>query len=274
MAELLPNDVSQATGIDGELLALVPANGDTIGNVTLMRLLKEEAKRRLGVEPADQDYWDARNRLVDHQLLALGRGKGGSVRRLLESRPADAEADEVAQEEKGEAALWEPFHQTVRDFFAKVYRIKYYVTERTARQGRRPTGGKWPRPDVVLVAVRKYEFVPARDLEVITFEIKTEDGYDIDAVFEAAAHSAFAHRSYLAVQVSNIDAATAELERIERECERFGIGLILFTDPSDWDMFDVRVEGAPHAPDAGDVDAFIRSQLSDDNKRTVRELIG
>jgi hypothetical protein len=53
-----------------ELLNLIPENG-SIGNVSL--------SARFG---ADRNYWVVRQELLDAQMITLGRGRGGSVRRF------------------------------------------------------------------------------------------------------------------------------------------------------------------------------------------------
>src|SRR5690606_14507999 len=63
-------DVSQDREV--ELLARVPADGSGIGNGRLLR--------ELGW--GEEEFWEVRNRLVDRGVLEVGRGRGGSVRRI------------------------------------------------------------------------------------------------------------------------------------------------------------------------------------------------
>jgi len=72
-----------------ELLARVPANGTAVGNVAL--------KKELGWE--DEEYWTVRDGLIEKKKLALGRGRGGSVRLVLE---AGVPVQEVGQREQQE----------------------------------------------------------------------------------------------------------------------------------------------------------------------------
>src|SRR5262245_36087815 len=66
-----------ATELEGQLLEKIPTNGTRVGNTRLIR--------ELGWQ--EQDYWDVRNRLVDRGVLEVGRGKGGSVRRVALTTP-------------------------------------------------------------------------------------------------------------------------------------------------------------------------------------------
>ena len=69
-------------------------------------------------------------------------------------------------------------------------------------RNRERAGGKSSRPDVSLVQVNSYEYLAQPVLDVTTFEIKkSSDAEDIRSVFEAAAHSRWAHLSYLVVEV-------------------------------------------------------------------------
>lgn len=61
------------------ILALVPADGTTIGNKSLM-----EDIRAHGLEVADEEYHSVKNEMVGEGLLGRGRGRGGSVYRTDE----------------------------------------------------------------------------------------------------------------------------------------------------------------------------------------------
>jgi len=59
------------------LLKNVPEDGRTIGNYRLLRNLGWTEDR----------YWKAREKLIDSGIIATGRGKGGSVYRLVAEKP-------------------------------------------------------------------------------------------------------------------------------------------------------------------------------------------
>lgn len=59
------------------LLDMIPENGAAIGNITLRKALGYDTLEHTGTE-----YQDARKELLDANLITLGRGKGGSVRRI------------------------------------------------------------------------------------------------------------------------------------------------------------------------------------------------
>jgi len=137
------------------------------------------------------------------------------------------------------------------------------------------TGGKWTRPDLTLLAVRSYSFIPGKRLEVITFEVKPNLEQALEGVFEACAHSAFANLAFLAVDISGYSHAEQELpdDRIFQECKRLGIGYMTFTDPADYDTFDIAVSASFMQPDPDEVDRFITTQISTARQNELRELL-
>lgn len=60
------------------LLEHIPMSGAAIGNVTLRKQLGYDTLEHTGTE-----YQDARQELLDAKLITLGRGKGGSVKRVV-----------------------------------------------------------------------------------------------------------------------------------------------------------------------------------------------
>jgi hypothetical protein len=119
-----------------------------------------------------------------------------------------------------------------------------------------------------------YTFTPGKRLEVITFEVKEGLDAAVEGVFESLAHSAFAHRSYLAVHVERYqDLEDIPDDRIVQECERFGVGYIIFSDPNDYDTYDVVVSARLKEPDPADVDNFVRQQVSPQSQEQIRDWI-
>jgi hypothetical protein len=118
--------------------------------------------------------------------------------------------------------------------------------------------------------MQTFAYVPNKVFQVITFEIKPDLGTALDGVFEAAAHSAFAHRSYLAFPDSKEYFDNPLYDRISEECERFGLGLILFEDVANWDTYDFQVTAKYRDPDPQAVNDFIKSQISEKNREEIQ----
>jgi len=47
-----------------------------------------------------------------------------------------------------------------------------------------------------------------------------------------------------------------DFERIQNECERFGVGLLYFSDPKNYDTFEVLVEPERKEPALGSLDGI------------------
>src|SRR5690349_6888653 len=142
----------------------MPTDGTAIGNYRLMQDLSWTEDR----------YWKVRDRLVDEGKVALGRGRGGTVR-LLKIVPAVPElplivsppgaviapcAPVLAPLAEREIDLYAPLGETLRQQWRSERRLDNFLVEVTALQGKRPTGGVWTRPDLTGVSVRRFAHVP------------------------------------------------------------------------------------------------------------------
>jgi hypothetical protein len=121
--------------------------------------------------------------------------------------------------------------------------------------------------------VRIFPFLPGKSLEVITFEVKPLNYFGVDGVFEAAAFSVFAQRSYLAVQVPENLGDSEDFDRLLRECKRFGIGLMTFVQPDNWETFEEVLIPEHRPPDPAETNAFISTQIAEEHKRRLQDLI-
>jgi hypothetical protein len=169
-----------------------------------------------------------------------------------------------------EASLYEPFWKAIEKGYVPENDLKPWICEITAFQGRRNTGGLWTRPDVTLIAMQTFAYFPGKIFEVITFEIKPNLETAMGGVYEAAAHSAFAHRSYLAIPDSNDYDGNLLFDRISSECERLGLGLILFDDVANWDTYNFQVSANRNDPDPQDVNDFIKGQISEKGREEIQ----
>ena len=93
-SEFLPSMSDSLTDL---ILSLTPEDGSYIGNGAMMALLRE---RMPGL--SDDDYFAARDALVDDGRLARGRGRGGSIIRVAGDAENDEDEDEEASDEDDE----------------------------------------------------------------------------------------------------------------------------------------------------------------------------
>jgi hypothetical protein len=223
-----------------QLLSLVPYDGSGVGNTRLIRELRWD----------EENYWDIRNRLVERGGLELGRGRGGSVRRIVRggmtpgAAPFAPECAESKDTRLTESDLYAPIARVLDDKWTKDKRVESAIIATTAHQGSRATGGKWTRPDITVATLSTYPYVPGRHFDVITFEIKPCDAIDVTAIYEALAHLRSATRAYVMLHVP--DAHSEDLEElileICAEAKKHGIGVYTFADPANYETWDERVE--------------------------------
>src|SRR5206468_10570045 len=93
--------------LEGALLAEVENQGGAAGNVSLLRSLKWD----------DDLYWSVRDRLVDAGQLELGRGRGGSVRRVFtdDTQITTPPSPEIQSIQIAEAQLYEPVAKVLKE---------------------------------------------------------------------------------------------------------------------------------------------------------------
>jgi hypothetical protein len=256
------------------LYECLPEDGGTVSNAAL------QAKLDLD----ESAYWTIRDALVDRSIIARGRGRGGTIRRVLNESPPTVEFEpiSIAEEASRQAAqaeatisreleLYEPMKAVIQGDWAKDRRSTPLSVEITALQGRRATGGTWSRPDVVSVEVRTFEYVPGKFLELTTFEVKPADAINVQAVYEALAHRRAATRSYVLLHVPS-QCLAAEQEKIDDLCSvarSHGIGVITAIEPHDYASWEELADAQRYEPDPERLDRFISTQLSEETRRKI-----
>ena len=66
---------------------------------------------------------------------------------------------------------------------------------------------------------------------------------------------------------------TNDFQRLVEECKRFGLGLILFYAPNNWDSFETVVEAERRNPNPADVDTFIKTRIGKQNQDRISEMV-
>jgi hypothetical protein len=174
----------------------------------------------------EEKYWRVRDRLFDEGKLVLGRGRGGSVARVV-AVPVppiqSASASRAILDATGspmpvntESDLYEPLLATLQAQWSRFRRLDNFLAAITANQGRRQTNGTWTRPDITGISVRRYAHVQGVHFDLWTFEIKPSWQVNVTGVFEAAAHSKFATRPFVMFNVPE-DEEPSELSRCIEE---------------------------------------------------------
>jgi hypothetical protein len=260
------SDAIEPSTDEEAMLSCLPADGTGMSNPRL--------KERLGWD--DDRYFAARDRLVDREAVMLGRGRGGVVRRIVPSPGGPASLEDTTVEEQAgkEKNLYRPMRAVIAGEWARDMRLEPLAVEITAFQGRRETGGRFTRPDIVAVEVRTFRYLPGKTLEVITFEVKPSYAIDVTCVYEALAHRGAATRSYVVLHVPNPASYQAELDVIERAAVDHGIGLIVAENPASYAEWETRADAVRVQPDPARLEDFIHRQLSDTTKNLIKQQIG
>jgi hypothetical protein len=200
-----------------KLWNLIPPDG---GFVTNLRL--RYSVRPLGF--STDDFWEYRKELFDNGLIQIGRGRGGRVARIqkfVEEEPKVKLPSILVREE---SKLYEELRKWLDKNVVKGDEESggqaWARVTATARRS-----GHWSTPDVVLVEVTSYEYLPNRDVTVTTYEIKRyASQMDNSWVFEAASHSKGAHYSYLVVETLENKKTDEPPPELSPDLRQFGIG--------------------------------------------------
>lgn len=273
-----------------ELLESLPEGSRVPGQKLIDQLLKAGGSagnrsiiRQLGW--TDAEYFDIRNLLIEHGIVLRGRGKGGSTHLVADDPLLEDEVDvlpdevitSVRERSRREHDLYDPIEEVLQSDWTKhQWLFEQSLVVRTASQGRRPTGGKWSRPDFVIVAVNIFPYLPVRYLEAITLEVKPWGAIDVSAVFEALAHRGAATRSYVWLEVPKDKEATFEdrgLPPILEEATRHGIGVIQASKASKPDSWNISLEAQRYEPEPEALNSFLAIQLDQQSKEKLAKWV-
>ncbi|CAM5345885.1 hypothetical protein [Rhodanobacter lindaniclasticus] len=241
-----------------QLFNLVPDDGTGMTNALL--------RERLGWN--QDQYWGVRNSLIDQNLLFVGRGRGGVVYRVLSDVVDIGVGGPVAALPVREESLYEPIARVLEKEWARDKRLERWLVQVTARQGRRDTGGRWSRPDLVIATQSVYPYVPGKHFDVITFEVKPADAIDVTAVYEAIAHLRAATKAYVLLHVPDAEADRLDsvVNEISSEAKKHGVGVITFDRPDNFESWNEIVEPVRQEPDPGRLNDFLAGQLETEQR--------
>jgi hypothetical protein len=246
----------------------VSPDGKTIGNKAL--------REKLGWP--EEQYWSIRNKLIEEGQLVVARGKGGSVRRHFPdaiehitdagTESPIAQVLPTPQSFLGELSLYEPMREAISSGWSMDNRWELgdFVVDITGKMGSAATG-KWARPDITFLGIRRYAFVPAKYFEVITFEVKPSNDFNVTCVYEALGHRRAATRSYSLIHIPEFDDEfesqdpkpiyARNLQEIVEEAKKHGIGVIVAQDPSSYDTWYELAEASRSEPDPEKLNEFL-----------------
>ncbi|WP_375454972.1 hypothetical protein [uncultured Methylobacterium sp.] len=248
--------------LDARLLALLPADGTPVLNRVMRAMLGRACERPVAAEA----YFSARDRLLAQRRIGRLRGQGGQVFLSIDPMPvpaADAAAEAVA-EPWAESRLMSPLKAYLEGPFRAGLDLgdALCLVQDTSVIGRGPWSGQWSRPDFILVSAMRFRLLPGAQVDVHSFELKTEAGGTVQAVHEALAQTRFTHFGHLVWHLPEGSKAEARLAEIASQCEAHGVGLIRLRDPGHPEAGEILIDPRRRPTLPAVIDGFLESRLS------------
>lgn len=249
----------QPATLDARILALLPTDGTPVLNRVMRAMLGRACERTIAAD----EYFTARDRLLGKRRIGRLRGQGGQVFLSTQApeEPAPAEiAAEAVAEAWAETKLMAPLKSYLEGPFRAGLDLgdALCLVQDTSTIGR----GQWSRPDFILVSAMRFRLLPGAQVDVHSFELKTESGGTVQAVHEALAQTRFTHFGHLVWHLPNGSKAEARLDEIESHCESHGIGLIRLRDPTRPETGEILVDPKRRPTLPAVIDGFLESRLS------------
>lgn len=247
-----------------QMLALLPADGTPVLN----RVMRVMLARRLETAVDQDRYFRARDLLLKQGRIGVQRGQGGQVFLLSEAQP-DARPPEAA-EAWTEARLMTALARYLEGPFRKGLDLpkgaECFVQD-TSTAG--PRRGRWARPDFILVSAMKFNVMPGAQVDVHSFELKTETGATDLAVYEALAQTRFTHFGHLVWHLPERSESETRLAEIEQQCAQHGIGLIRMVDPGNAEVCEILVDPVRKPTSPAIVDGFLAMRLGESQCKAI-----
>jgi hypothetical protein len=124
--------------------------------------------------------------------------------------------------------------------------------------------GKWQNPDVTQISIEVYPLLRRRRVLLTTYEVKPWAVWDVNAVFEAASHARFAHEGFVVLEWTEkaFSVSDPRLDKMVRECQRFGIGLATLEPHYSHYRLHRRLEPVSKEPSDVDVEEWLDYALN------------
>lgn len=256
-----------------QMLALLPQDGTPVLN----RVMRVMLARRLESEIDQDRYFEARDQLLKQGRVGIQRGQGGQIFLLPEQAPPAAPqppAKAPADTPWTEAALMAPLQEYLEGAFTKGLDLPdgaACIVQDTSTIG--PFRGRWARPDFILVSAMKFNLMPGAQVDVHSFELKTESGASDLAVYEALAQTRFTHFGHLVWHLPENSEREARLAEIAQQCEQHGVGLIRMRNPNKPEACEILVDPARKSTLPATVDGFLEKRLDEKLRKHIARAV-
>ncbi|UDF04658.1 hypothetical protein [Asticcacaulis sp. AND118] len=222
-----------------------------------------------------QEYWPAEQSLVDKQKIVRRRGHRGGIYLVDQAdvipTEVTAETIKAANPETKQILMEREYYDSILGTIISNWTLQPGFTHVygavTAGQGRRQTGGRWTRPDIVICTVSEWLFSSRPEGDVRTFEVKRFEALDVLAVYEALSHKSKAHYAYLLIV--NVperlsEDQKADLEGVLSVAGKHGIGVITAKDPNDWSSWEFELDATRSDADHQAINQMLLDQVPPD----------
>jgi len=248
------------------ILPLLPQDGTPVLN----RVMRVMLSRQLEIQIEPELYFAARDLLFENGKIGRLRGQSGQIFLATSSQPAAAEPAEPWPEAK----LMQPLRTYLEGAFRDGLDLPgdgIGIVQSTSTMG--PAKGRWARPDFILVSAMRFKFLPGAQVDVHSFELKTEAGCSVLAVHEALAQTRFTHFGHLVWHLPEGSKSEMRLAEIEDHCGEHGIGLIRMRDPSAKAGCEILVDPARKLTLSMAIEGFLEARLSAEQKNILAHAV-
>lgn len=261
--------------LETAIIDLLPADGTPVLN----RVMRVMLARRLEQQIDDDQFFKSRDALLASGKIGRLRGQGGQ---LFLTKPksdeiAGVQSAEDAQLQWSEAQLMDPLGRFLKGPFRKALDLPdngACIVQNTSVMG--PSKGKWARPDFILVSAMRFKLLPGAQVDLHSFELKTETGGSVLAIHEALAQTRFTHFGHFVWHLPPGSKNETMLDDITTHCDEHGIGLIRMRDPerAAEDGCEVLLDPRRKATLGVTIDGFLETRLSAEQKSILLRAIG
>jgi hypothetical protein len=253
-----------------QMLVLLPEDGAPVLN----RVMRVMLARALSADIDEDRYLAARQKLIERGQIGVTNGQGGRL--FLRLRHAARPRRNPAPQDGWAEASLMPWLEKYLDGPIQrgldVLRGTRCLTCNTSKAGK--SGAQWARPDYTLISVKQFRLLPGVEVDVHSFELKTESGGATDlAVFETLAQTRFTNFGYLVWHLPGGSKFEKKLPTIEKQCGHYGIGFIRAREPKQFETWDILVEPMRKSTPAAEIDLFLDERLQDAQRNQLRSLL-
>ena len=252
------------------MLELLPEDGTPVLN----RVMRVMLARHLEHSVDEETFFKARDALLAEGVVGRLRGQGGQVFRAQEAAPAAFETVAAPLETWPEARLMEPLRRYLEGPFCKGLDLPangVCIVQDTSIMGGQK--GKWTRPDFILVSAMRFKLLPGAQVDLHSFELKTESGGSVLAIHEALAQTRLTHFGHFVWHLPEGSKNEAMLDDIATHCDEHGIGLIRMRDPNAPELCEIMVDPRRKPTLSAVVDGYLESRLSPEQKAILMRAI-